>query len=104
MPVPLVPVGVVTVMSTTPAPAAGAVAVIDVAELTVKAVAFVAPKRTAVAPLRLVPVMATEVPPAVDPLAGLTPDTAGSVPPQTTTTGTEAAWAFAAPALETKPT
>ena len=90
--------------STTPAAAAGAVAVIDVTELTVKAVAFVAPKRTAAAPVRLVPVMETEVPPAVDPLAGLTAETVGCVPPQKTTTGMEAAWALAPPALETSPT
>src|ERR1700722_7957550 len=54
--VTLVPPGVVTVMSTVPAPA-GAVAVIDVAELTVKPVALATPNFTTVAPARLVPVI-----------------------------------------------
>jgi hypothetical protein len=64
-----VPPAVVTVTSTVPVPA-GDVAVIEVAELTVKLVAFVAPNFTAVAPVRLVPVMATEVPPAFGPEVG----------------------------------
>ena len=33
---------------------------------------------TAVAPVKLVPVMVTEVPPASDPLVGLTPVTVGA--------------------------
>ena len=56
-------------MSTVPVPA-GDVAVIEVAELTVKPVAGVAPKVTAVAPVNPVPVMVTEVPPAVGPAVG----------------------------------
>ncbi len=40
---------------------------IEVAELTVKPVAAVAPKSTAVAPVKLVPVMVTLVPPAAGP-------------------------------------
>ena len=60
---------VVTLTSTVPVPA-GEVAVIDVAELTVKPVAGVAPKLTAVAPVKPVPVMVTEVPPAVGPVVG----------------------------------
>ena len=56
-------------MSTVPVPA-GDVAVIEVAELTVKPVAGVAPKVTAVAPVNPVPVMLTEVPPAVGPEVG----------------------------------
>ena len=61
------PPAVVTVMSTVPALPAGAVAVMEVAELKVK-LALVEPNFTAVAPVKLVPVMATEVPPAVGPL------------------------------------
>jgi hypothetical protein len=56
-------------MSTVPVPA-GEVAVIEVAELTVKPVAAVAPKFTAVAPVKLVPVIVTVVPPAVGPTVG----------------------------------
>ena len=66
-------------MSATPAVPAGAVAVICVAETTVKSAAGVAPKETAVAPLRLVPVMVTLVPPAVGPALGPTALTAGAV-------------------------
>ena len=58
-----VPTGVVTVTSTVPADSAGAVTVIDVAVSAVTAPA-VAPKSTAVWPVRLVPVMVTLVPPA----------------------------------------
>jgi hypothetical protein len=64
-----VPPGLVTRRSTVPAPA-GDVAVIDVAELTVKLVAAVAPKVTAVAPVNPVPVTVTTVPPAVGPAVG----------------------------------
>ena len=49
---------------------AGAVAVIEVAELTVTLVAAVVPNLTAVAPARLVPVMVTVVPPAPGPRSG----------------------------------
>lgn len=66
------PPAVVTVMSTVPAEPAGAVAVIWVAEFTVKLVALVAPNFTAVAPLKLVPVMVMDEPPAVVPLVGET--------------------------------
>ena len=59
----------VTRTSTVPVPA-GAVAVIWVALLTVKPVALVAPKRTAVAPLKFVPVMVTVVPPVAGPDVG----------------------------------
>ena len=54
------PAGMVTVTSTVPAAPAGEVAVIWVAETTVKAVAAVAPKSTAVAPVKSVPVMVTD--------------------------------------------
>ena len=58
---------------------AGAVAVICVALLTTKPVAAAAPKWTAVAPVRLLPVMMTALPPEVGPLAGLTALTTGAV-------------------------
>jgi hypothetical protein len=73
----LVPAGVVTVTSTCPGPAAGEVAVIDVVLSTVK-VTGVPPNDTPVAPLKFVPEMATAVPPAVLPPAGLSPLTTGA--------------------------
>ena len=48
---------------------------IDVAETTVKDVAFVAPNFTDVAPVNPVPLIVTVVPPAVAPIAGLTAET-----------------------------
>ena len=54
----------------------------EVALLTVKVVAAVAPNFTAVAPVKLVPVTATDVPPVVGPEAGLTAVTVGSVEPE----------------------
>jgi len=42
----------------------------EVAELTVKPVALFAPNLTAVAPVKLVPVMVTDVPPAAGPDIG----------------------------------
>lgn len=53
-----VPPLVMTVTSTVPLPA-GALAVIRVAEFTLTLVAALAPKLTAIAPVRLVPVMVT---------------------------------------------
>ena len=64
-----VPPAVVTLTSTVPVPA-GDVAVIWVAELTVKLVAAVAPKVTAVAPEKPEPMMITVVPPAKGPAVG----------------------------------
>ena len=64
-----VPPVVVTLMSTVPVPG-GDVAVIWVAELTVNPVAAVAPNVTAVAPVKLVPVIVTTVPPAAGPAVG----------------------------------
>ena len=66
----LVPSGVVTVTATSPALPGGLVAVIDVELLTVKEVALLEPKSTAVAPLKFVPVMVTWVPPIVVPENG----------------------------------
>ena len=54
---------------TVPLPA-GEVAVIDVALLTVNEVAAVPPNRTAFAPVKLLPLMVTGVPPAAGPLFG----------------------------------
>ena len=76
--VALVPSAVTTVISTTPADPAGEVAVIWLAELTVKLVAFVLPNLTAVAPVKLVPVMVMLVPPAVGPFVGDMPVTVGA--------------------------
>jgi hypothetical protein len=51
---------------------AGLLAVICVDELTVNEVAAVVPNLTAVAPVKFVPVIVTEVPPADGPAVGLT--------------------------------
>jgi len=67
---------VVTVTSTVPVPA-GATAVIDLDEFTVKLVALTDPNSTAVAPVRSTPEIVTGMPPASSPLAGLTPITVG---------------------------
>ena len=55
----------------------GETAVIWVSLLTVKLVAAVAPNVTAVAAVKPEPATTTLVPPAVDPLAGFRPVTAG---------------------------
>jgi hypothetical protein len=52
-------------------------AVIEVADLTVKLVALVAPKLTAVAPVNSVPLTLTVVPPVTGPLLGVTLVTVG---------------------------
>lgn len=73
------PLGVVTVTSTGPTlAAAGLTAVMDVSLLTVNEAAGVPPKLTAVAPVKLLPVIVTAVPPASGPLNGLTPVTTGT--------------------------
>ena len=72
-----VPLGVVTVTSTVPVPD-GEVTVSEVELSTVMALpGFAVPKSTAVAPVKPVPDTVTEVPPAADPLLGLTPVTVG---------------------------
>ena len=63
---------------TAPALPAGEVAERLVALLTVKLVAAVVPNFTAVAPVKLVPVIDTLVPPASGPLMGLTEVTVGA--------------------------
>jgi hypothetical protein len=55
----------------------GLVAMIDVAELTVKTEALVEPNLTDVAPVKPVPVIITDVPPAAGPLLGSTLVTVG---------------------------
>src|SRR5438477_5741787 len=100
--VALVPAGVVTVTSTVPVTAeTGEVATIDVGVKDVMP-ALVLPNLTADAPVNPVPVMTTDVPPAVVPLPGLTPVTVGAAvgPPQVTTMGVELAWAFVMLAFE----
>ena len=74
--VTLVPLNVVTVTSTRPAPPGGEVAMIWVSLLTWKE-ADLAPKFAELAPVKPVPVMTTGVPPAVEPLFGATPVTVG---------------------------
>ena len=64
------PPAVVTVTSTAPALPAGEVAVIEVAELTVKLLAATEPNFTDVALVRSVPVIVTKVPPTILPFAG----------------------------------
>jgi hypothetical protein len=71
-----VPAKVVTVMSTVPARPAGATAVMDVSELTVKAAAT-PPKFTAVAPMNALPVMVMASPPMALPEPGVTAETTG---------------------------
>ena len=73
-----VPPGVVTVTVAAPAVPAGEVAVICVAELTTTPDAAFTPNFTAVAPVKLVPVMITDVPPAAGPLVGLNNVTVGA--------------------------
>ena len=71
------PPTVITRTSTVPVPF-GDVAVIWVALFTVNPVAAVAPNTTAVAPVKLVPVMTTDVAPAVGPLVGAIDVTVGA--------------------------
>jgi hypothetical protein len=76
--VALVPPPVVTVTSTTPGLPPGEVAVIEVALFTLNDNAFAPPNLTAVAPVKLVPVIATEVPPRAVPLVGAIAVTVGA--------------------------
>ena len=73
----LVPAGVVTVTSTVPVPA-GAIAVSEVALETTTLAPVLAPNLTLVVlAAKLVPVMVTVMPPALDPEDGLTFVTVG---------------------------
>jgi hypothetical protein len=69
---------VTTVTLTVPALSAGVVAVICVAELIVTLLAAVEPKATVAPEMNPVPVIVTDVLPAVDPVFGLTPETVGA--------------------------
>ena len=71
------PAGVVTVTSTV-RPPAGAVAVIWVCGVDRERGGGGGAEVTAVAPVKPVPVMVTEVPPACGPLFGVTPVTVGA--------------------------
>ena len=75
--VALLPADVTTVTCTEPVPA-GETAVMLVVEFTVTLVAVVVPKFTEAPLAKLVPMTVTEVPPAVEPLAGPIPDTVGA--------------------------
>ena len=77
----MVPPAVVTKTLAEPAVPAGAVAVIEVEDATVKLVAATPWKDTAVAPVKPVPVIVTLVPPAVGPELGETAVTVGADPP-----------------------
>src|SRR5579863_6730366 len=73
------PPGVATVTSVVPITPAGEVTVRDVpAPLTTTPLPGLAPKSTAVAPARFVPVTVTELPPEVVPMCGATPVTEGT--------------------------
>ena len=71
------PPGLVTTTLAGPAVPAGTVAVMVVGLTTVKALAALPPIVTALASVKLVPVMVTIDPPATGPMAGLTPPTVG---------------------------
>jgi hypothetical protein len=75
-----VPAGLVTLILPVVAPI-GAVAVIDVAETTVKVIALTPLKLTAVAPVKFVPVMETDAPTA--PLVGVNDEMVGALNPVT---------------------
>ena len=73
----LLPPGVVTTTLAVPAAPAGVTAVIDVLLTTTTLVAAAPPMVIPVAPVKFVPVMVTDVPPAVGPLLGETAVTVG---------------------------
>lgn len=95
----------VTVMSTVPVPT-GEAAVIEVALLNVK-LAGAVPKYTAVAPVKLVPVIVIAVPPAAGPEFGATPVTVGAgatgVVPVSENCCTAPAWFSALSASQSHP-
>ena len=74
----LVPPAVVTVTPTTPAGCAGAVAVNRVADTNVTDTAAVGPNFTLAPETKFVPLIVTDVPPAVEPAFGTKPLTAGA--------------------------
>ena len=74
----LVPPGVVTKTLAVPALPAGVEQVAEVADVMVTPVHAVPPTVIPVAPVKLVPVMVMDVPPAVGPLVGETEATVGA--------------------------
>ncbi len=72
-----VPPAVVTVTPIDPAVPGGAVAVMDVPELTVASLAGLEPKSTVALDPKLVPVIVTTVPPSTGPKAGFRAATVG---------------------------
>jgi hypothetical protein len=78
-----VPLGVVTLTSTVSAASGGETALMVVELTTVKLMAAFVPKWTAVAPVKLVPVIVTVVPPDVGPSCGITAVTVGGLPTAT---------------------
>jgi hypothetical protein len=81
----LVPFAVVTVTITIPVVPAGDVATIEFTEFTVKPVASFDPNLTAMAPVKLVPVIVTAVPPAAGPFLGESFLTVGGAPVSSST-------------------
>ena len=77
-PVALVPPKFITVTSTVPAAPAGVTTVIEPSLLTVNDVASTAPKYTALAVVKPVPLMVTVSPPAAVAVFGETPVTVGA--------------------------
>lgn len=75
-----VPFVVVTETGTVPGPCGGETAVIEVVLTNCTVVAEVCPKRTVAVFVNFVPVILTEVPPAVVPVPGETPVTVGRDP------------------------
>ena len=80
-----------TVTSTVPVPA-GAVAVMVVELSTVKVAGLPVPKSTAVAPVKLVPVIVTEVPPVVGPELGAHTGDGGRAAPRCRCSGRRRRW------------
>ena len=74
----MVPPGVVTRTLAVPAVPAGVTAVIELDDTTATLVAGAPPMVTPVAPVKPVPVRVTAVPPAVEPLEGVTAVTVGA--------------------------
>jgi hypothetical protein len=75
------PAEVVTVTFTDPDDPAGDTAVKVVDEATLNDTAAIEPNLTAVTPLKPLPVTVTEVPPAIEPVFGLTEETVGEGAP-----------------------
>jgi hypothetical protein len=88
-----VPLNVVTLTSTVPTACAGLTATIEVSELTTKLAAGTVPNETLYVPVKFVPVIVTDVLPAVLPVEGLNPVTVGE---EATTNATTTSVTFVA--------